>query len=175
MLGVALDRPAGRAFGAGARCAGHATTYLRIAFLGTTPLLVMLATTGVLRGLQDTRTPLVVAVAGNALNIVLNLLLVYGVGSVDGLGHRRLGARLGARPGRQRRRPAGGRGPRRPARAAPRCAPTCPASAPPPTPASPWSIRTLTLRAALLVTTYAVTLAPRAATRRSTWPPTSSR
>ena len=52
-----------------------ATTYLRIAFLGVTPLLVMLATTGVLRGLQDTRTPLVVAVGGNALNIALNFLL----------------------------------------------------------------------------------------------------
>jgi Na+-driven multidrug efflux pump len=34
---------------------------------------------GVLRGLQDTRTPLVVAVAGNLANIVLNLALVYGV------------------------------------------------------------------------------------------------
>jgi putative MATE family efflux protein len=57
----------------------HATTYLRIAFLGVVPLLVMLAGTGVLRGLQDTRTPLVVAVAGNLANIVLNLLLVYGL------------------------------------------------------------------------------------------------
>ena len=46
----------------------------------------MLATTGVLRGLQDTRTPLVVAVLGNGVNIVLNLLLVYGVGGFDGLG-----------------------------------------------------------------------------------------
>ena len=41
----------------------------------------MLAATGVLRGLQDTRTPLVVAVAGNVANIGLNLVLVYGVGS----------------------------------------------------------------------------------------------
>ena len=63
-----------------------ATTYLRIAFLGVTPLLVMLATTGILRGLQDTRTPLFVAVGGNALNIALNLLLVYGIGGFDGLG-----------------------------------------------------------------------------------------
>ena len=57
----------------------HATTYLRIAFLGVVPLLVMLAGTGVLRGLQDTRTPLVVAVVGNLANIALNLLLVYGL------------------------------------------------------------------------------------------------
>jgi putative MATE family efflux protein len=84
--GVAVTGPLVRLLGADAEVADPATTYLRIAFLGTTPLLVMLATTGVLRGLQDTRTPLVVAVAGNALNIVLNLLLVYGVGSIDGMG-----------------------------------------------------------------------------------------
>ncbi len=66
-------------FGAEAAVAGHATTYLRWAFLGVTPLLVMLAGTGILRGLQDTRTPLVIAVAGNVVNIGLNLLLVYGL------------------------------------------------------------------------------------------------
>ena len=67
------------AFDTGSEIAGHAETYLAIAFLGTTPLLVMLATTGVLRGLQDTRTPLRVAVVGNGVNIALNVLLVYGL------------------------------------------------------------------------------------------------
>jgi putative MATE family efflux protein len=65
-------------FDAGADVSGYATTYLRWAFLGVTPLLVMLAGTGILRGLQDTRTPLVIAVLGNVANVVLNLLLVYG-------------------------------------------------------------------------------------------------
>ena len=86
VLGVALTGPLVGAFGAGSSVEGFATTYLRIAWLGTTPLLVMLATTGVLRGLQDTRTPLLVAVLGNGVNIVLNLVLVYGVGGFDGLG-----------------------------------------------------------------------------------------
>ncbi|MFD1079540.1 MATE family efflux transporter, partial [Longispora fulva] len=36
--------------------------------------------TGVLRGLQDARTPLVVVVAANLVNIVLNITLVHGVG-----------------------------------------------------------------------------------------------
>ncbi len=67
-------------FDPGDAVAGHATTYLRIAFLGMVPLLVMLATTGVLRGLQDTRTPLVVAVVGNLANVLANLALVYGAG-----------------------------------------------------------------------------------------------
>ncbi len=73
-------------FGSGGQVAELAVTYLRIALLGTVPLLLMLAATGVLRGLQDTRTPLVVAVVGNLANIVFNVVLVYGVGPFDGLG-----------------------------------------------------------------------------------------
>jgi putative MATE family efflux protein len=65
-------------FGPGAEVAELAATYLRIALLGTGPMLLMLAATGVLRGLQDTRTPLAVAVVGNLANIGLNVALVYG-------------------------------------------------------------------------------------------------
>lgn len=86
VLGVLLTGPLVRLFAPGAEVEAFATTYLRIAWLGTVPLLVMLATTGVLRGLQDTRTPLVVAVLGNAANVVLNLVLVYGVAGWGGLG-----------------------------------------------------------------------------------------
>lgn len=67
-------------FGPGDRVADLAVTYLHIALLGSVPMLLMLAATGVLRGLQDTRTPLVVAVTGNLANIVLNVALVYGAG-----------------------------------------------------------------------------------------------
>jgi putative MATE family efflux protein len=66
-------------FGGDIAVSDYAATYLRWALLGVTPALVMLAATGVLRGLLDTRTPLVVAVAGNLLNVGLNLLLVYGL------------------------------------------------------------------------------------------------
>lgn len=67
-------------FGASDTAAPYATTYLRISSLGIPAMLVVLAATGVLRGLQDTRTPLYVAVAGFVANAALNAGLVYGAG-----------------------------------------------------------------------------------------------
>ena len=57
-----------------------ALAYLRVAVCGLPSVLVLLAGTGVLRGLQDTTTPLQVAVTTNLANVALNFLLVYGVG-----------------------------------------------------------------------------------------------
>ncbi|RPF34807.1 MATE family efflux transporter [Streptomyces sp. TLI_185] len=67
-------------FGASDRAAPYATTYLRISALGIPAMLVVLAATGVLRGLQDTKTPLRVAIAGFVANGALNAGLVYGAG-----------------------------------------------------------------------------------------------
>ncbi|MFF4226937.1 MATE family efflux transporter [Streptomyces abikoensis] len=69
-----------RAFGASATAAPYAITYLRISALGIPAMLVVLAATGVLRGLQNTRTPLYVAVGGFVANAALNVALVYGAG-----------------------------------------------------------------------------------------------
>jgi MATE family, multidrug efflux pump len=65
-------------FGASDTAAPYATTYLRISAIGIPAMLVVLAATGVLRGLQDTRTPLYVAIAGFVANGALNVGLVYG-------------------------------------------------------------------------------------------------
>jgi len=152
-LGVLLTGPLVGLFGAGPAVEEQAVAYLRVAFLGTTPLLVMLATTGVLRGLQDTRTPLVVAVAGNAANVALNVALVYGAGlGISGsawgsvLAQVLSAGALTAVVVRAARREGATL---RPDRAGILTA--APAGV-------PLVIRTLTLRAALLVTTYAVTL-----------------
>lgn len=67
-------------FGASRTAAPYATTYLRISSLGIPAMLVVLAATGVLRGLQDTRTPLYVSVTGFVANALLNAGLVYGAG-----------------------------------------------------------------------------------------------
>lgn len=155
VAGVLLAEPLVALLGPGAGVAGPATTYLRIALLGVTPLLLMLAATGVLRGLLDTRTPLVVAVAGNVLNLVLNVVLVYGFGAFDGMGiaGSALGsviaqvasaAALVAVVARAARREGASLRPHLPGiRAAGRAG-------------VPLLVRTLTLRASLLVTTYAV-------------------
>jgi putative MATE family efflux protein len=78
VAGVLTTEPLIALFGTDPDVTAAATTYLRISWLGLTPMLLLLAATGVLRGLADTRTPLVVAVAANLLNVVLNVLLVYG-------------------------------------------------------------------------------------------------
>ena len=67
-------------FGTGADVAAAASAYLVISVAGLPAMLLVLAATGLLRGLQDTRTPLVVAVAGFAANAGLNAVFIYGLG-----------------------------------------------------------------------------------------------
>jgi len=67
-------------FGASGEATGQAVTYLGISAAGLPGMLVVLAATGVLRGLQDTRTPLVASVIGFTANAVLSFLLVHPVG-----------------------------------------------------------------------------------------------
>ena len=66
-------------FGASPAALEQAVTYLRVSAIGIPAMLVVLAVTGVLRGLQDTRTPLAASVVGFSTNIALNLLFVYGL------------------------------------------------------------------------------------------------
>ncbi len=56
----------------------NAIVYLRISSVGITFQLVTFAGTGYLRGLQDTRTPLLVAVGTAIGNLVLELVLING-------------------------------------------------------------------------------------------------
>jgi putative MATE family efflux protein len=67
-------------FGTSAEATPHAVVYLRISLLGIPSMLVVLAATGVLRGLKNTRTPLLATATAAVANVVLNLLLVYPAG-----------------------------------------------------------------------------------------------
>lgn len=79
VLGEALAEPLINAFGAEGEVAANATTYLRIGLLGVPAMLMVFAGTGYLRGLQDTATPLVIAVTTALGNFVLEVVLIWGL------------------------------------------------------------------------------------------------
>lgn len=77
---VAATGPIVAALGAEGAVRTNAEIYLRISALGIPAQLLTFAGTGYLRGLQDTRTPLVVAVAAAIGNLVLEIVLISGFG-----------------------------------------------------------------------------------------------
>lgn len=99
VVGLLVSGPAVELMGASDNIAPYARTYLRISLLGAPLVLVALAGTGYLRGLQDTRTPLFIALGANLFNLGLELVLVYGLelgiaGSAWGTVVAQLGAAL---------------------------------------------------------------------------------
>jgi putative MATE family efflux protein len=67
-------------FGAGEEVARNAEAYLGISMWGLPAMLIVFAATGLLRGMQDTVTPLWIAGVGFAANALLNWLFIYGFG-----------------------------------------------------------------------------------------------
>lgn len=64
----------------------EAVSYMQIRLYGAPAVLLMLVTFGVLRGLQDMRTPLWIAVGINVLNVLLDWLLIFGNGPFPAMG-----------------------------------------------------------------------------------------
>jgi len=87
ILGVSpfVDQLAGL-LGSSGRVRVLAGEYMQIRLLGAPAVLMMLAAFGSLRGLQDMRTPLWIAVGVNTMNLILDWLLVFGRGPVPALG-----------------------------------------------------------------------------------------
>jgi putative MATE family efflux protein len=78
---LALELSAGpllRALGGHGRSGHEALVYFRIAAIGLPAALVALAGQGYLRGVTNLRRPLEIVVAANLLNVVLEVLFVYG-------------------------------------------------------------------------------------------------
>lgn len=67
-------------FGAPAAVAEQAEIYLGVSMWGLPAMLVVFAATGLLRGMQDTVTPLWIAGLGFGANALLNWLFIYGFG-----------------------------------------------------------------------------------------------
>ncbi len=72
----------------GAEGAVHfqASQYLRIRLWGAPAVMITVAAFGILRGLQDMRNPLWIALTINVLNIILDALLIFGYGPLPALG-----------------------------------------------------------------------------------------
>ncbi len=68
------------------RVRSAATEYLKIRLLGGPAILVTMAAFGALRGVQNMRTPLLIAVVQNALNIALDALFIPGLGPIPAFG-----------------------------------------------------------------------------------------
>ncbi|MCX6502897.1 MAG: MATE family efflux transporter [Microbacterium sp.] len=66
--------------GADAAVSAQAESYLGISMWGLPAMLIVFAATGLLRGMQDTVTPLWIAGAGFTANAALNAFFIYGVG-----------------------------------------------------------------------------------------------
>ncbi|QMW68594.1 MATE family efflux transporter [Mumia sp. ZJ1417] len=141
-----------RAFGPADAVGDQAVTYLVWAAPGIPAMLVVLAATGVLRGMQDLKTPLYTVIVANVVNVILNIVLVYGFdmgirGSAIGTTVAQLGSGLFlafvvVRAVRRERAPV------RPDRAGIRESARA---------GSALVVRTLTLRAALLIATVVAT------------------
>jgi putative MATE family efflux protein len=78
VLAEVLGGPVLHALGGHGRSGHFALVYLRIAAIGLPSALVALAGQGYLRGVSDLRRPLWIVIVGNAVNVVLEVLFVYG-------------------------------------------------------------------------------------------------
>ncbi len=80
VLGVLGAPGAVRLMGASEVVRPHALVYLRLSALGAPAVLVGLAGVGYLRGRLDTAGPLRIALAANVVNLVGEVVLIYGLG-----------------------------------------------------------------------------------------------
>ena len=80
LVGLAAAFPLVGAFTSSPEAAAAARAYLTVSLWGLPGMLVVIAATGLLRGLQNTRVPLVVAVTGAVVNAALNFVFIYPLG-----------------------------------------------------------------------------------------------
>jgi MATE family multidrug resistance protein len=72
--------------GAVAEVHEFSVVYIRVRAFGGPAVLLSMVSCGILYGLADMRTPLLVALTVNGLNIVLDVILIFGFGPIPALG-----------------------------------------------------------------------------------------
>ncbi|MEO7587010.1 MAG: MATE family efflux transporter [Arachnia sp.] len=127
----------------------QALSYARWSLPGLPGMLLVLAATGTLRGLADARTPMVLAISAAVLNVVLDLVLVFGLRmGIGGSGAATAVAETGMGLAAAWVVRTGGR------RAGANMTPTLHGMRSSLVVGGPLLLRTLTLRAALVLTTW---------------------
>lgn len=86
ILGFLLTPQIAQLLGAQAGIHSAAVEYMQIRWLGAPAILITVASFGMLRGLEDMKTPLWVAVFVNGLNIGLDAVLIFGLGPIQAMG-----------------------------------------------------------------------------------------
>lgn len=86
LLGWPLAAQTARLLGAEGIIEQGAAAYMRVRLLGGPAVIGLLAAFGVLRGLQDMKTPLWIALSLNAINIALDAVLIPGAGPIPAFG-----------------------------------------------------------------------------------------
>lgn len=85
-LGVPLTSYLATLLGASGAIHDGAVDYVFWRWFGAPAILITLTASGALRGLQDMRSPLWIALGINGINIVLDPILIFGAGPVPALG-----------------------------------------------------------------------------------------
>lgn len=80
IVAILLTEPLTSLFGGEPSVLADSASYLRIRFLALPAVLVVMAGHGIYRGHSDTKTPLYVAIGMNLINLVLDPILIFGVG-----------------------------------------------------------------------------------------------
>ncbi|MFK7846271.1 MAG: MATE family efflux transporter [Rhodothermales bacterium] len=75
-----------QAMGADGAVATFTTTYIQIRLLGGPAVLITLVAFGALRGFQDMQSPLWIAIGINVVNIILDAVLIFGIGFIPAYG-----------------------------------------------------------------------------------------
>ena len=86
VLGFLFSAPLIRLLGAEPAVVTEGAKFLRIEALGTIFLVTMFISSGILRGSGDTRTPMLVTLSINFINVGVSLPLIFGLGPLPHLG-----------------------------------------------------------------------------------------
>ncbi|MBE2221190.1 MAG: MATE family efflux transporter, partial [Anaerolineae bacterium] len=86
VIGWLAAEPVAGLLGATGEVQTHAVEYMRFRLFGAPAVLAMLTAFGALRGVQDMRTPLWIALVVNAINMVLDALIIVGYGPIPAWG-----------------------------------------------------------------------------------------